>query len=195
MDKKHDQFSLSPLFRRLREMRREQDVLGLIGELGNPAQANGISVRGRAAGYLGQVGGAEAVKPITNLLNDGEEDVRIAAAQALGQLGDAAAVDALIKALSDPSEWVRAVAIGSLGQLGDPSAVPFLLPFLEEGSWMWARAPTLYALLLIDDPAARVAAQRHLSDVPWYLRLGLRQDLRKHRRFVKRRERGRQPTR
>lgn len=57
------------------------------------------------------------------MLEDPDEDVRVAAAEALGRLGDPIAVSALIEHLDDPCRTVRRYAIISLGRLADPRAV------------------------------------------------------------------------
>jgi HEAT repeat protein len=178
-------------YRRLRAMRRSGDVAGLIRELENPFQVGGVSVRGRAAIYLGRLAAAEAAEPLIRVLADDDEYVRGAAAKALGTVGDVRAVEPLLAALRDPSEFVRAHAIGSLGEIGDPRAVPALLPLLEMNSWMWARAPTLYALSLLDHPETRDVVERHRRATPWYRWSAVNRDVRKHRRLERRRARAR----
>ena len=67
-------------------------------------------MRQAAAGALGQIRDARAVKPLIAALRDDYWAVRRAAAEALGQIGDAPAVEPLIAALKDQDRAVRKAA-------------------------------------------------------------------------------------
>lgn len=78
--------------------------------------------RRRAAVQLGKLKAAEAVEPLLELLNDGNDKVCGSAAVALGRIGDARALDPLVETLVDASAYVRAAAARGLGYLGDVMA-------------------------------------------------------------------------
>jgi HEAT repeat protein len=83
------------------------------------------TARALAAGKLADLGAAEAVTPLLDVLRDDRDaHVREEAARALGMLGDPAAVDPLLTALrSDRGDHVREEAAAALGRLGDSRAV------------------------------------------------------------------------
>lgn len=166
----------------LREMRNRRDVEGLIRALEVMDEDRRKPVRAVAARYLGELAAAAAVDPLIALLDDELDTVRTAAATALGRIGERAAVDPLISKLSDPSPWTRARVIGALGEIGDPAAVRFLVPLAGDESWMWVRAPALYALSLIDDPVAQRTVERIVPTEGLYARVALRNAVRKQRR-------------
>lgn len=76
--------------------------------------------RALAAGLLGQLGGAEAVAVLTELLDDSDPEVRAAAARALGMLNHWPAAPALARALRDRAWDVRREAGLALRALGSP---------------------------------------------------------------------------
>jgi HEAT repeat protein/cyclophilin family peptidyl-prolyl cis-trans isomerase len=79
------------------------------------------SLRRRAALALGRIGDPEAALPLTNLLTDSVDSVRVTAAFALGLLEGplpSETLDALVAALDDPVDEVRARAVATLGRKG-----------------------------------------------------------------------------
>jgi HEAT repeat protein len=110
--------------------------------------ARGAVRRARAAEVLGNLGAADAVPRLCELLRDRDADVRVVAARALGRIADAAAAGPLLaatvgarrvppqlvahallrlglaaqseteKALDHPAELVRATAVEVLGLIG-----------------------------------------------------------------------------
>ena len=166
---------------RVKQVAQRRDIDALLAALDSPTRSGILSVRGRAARYLGELRAQRAVPALVALLEDERYDVRLAAARALGRIGDPSAVPALIAALDDPDRGVRMNVAPSLGQIGDPSAVPALERALErETGWVFGRAAIVYALMLIDDPNARRIAARELDAVAWHRRRSLRKALRKH---------------
>ncbi|MEA5545177.1 HEAT repeat domain-containing protein, partial [Limnoraphis robusta CCNP1324] len=84
-----------------------------------------------AASALGNIGNAEAVKPLIAALNDSESDVRSNAASALGNIGNAEAVKPLIAALNDSESDVRSNAASALGNIGDENTLKMLIESWE----------------------------------------------------------------
>lgn len=76
--------------------------------------------------------GSPAISPLTDLLNEGDDDSQAKAALALAQMGDNRAVMPLIMALGDDSVAVRAAAAQALGAFDDPRATTPLLQALED---------------------------------------------------------------
>jgi HEAT repeat protein len=134
-----NQQSIPKEWTRLRQMRKAEDVDGLLRELKNPRETHGEvwgrevtqTIRERAIRELQKLNSPRAVKPIAHLLDDRAAVVRTDAAIALGRLGDPHVGDLLVKALEDPDEMVVGNAARSLGQLHFKSAVPSLLRLLS----------------------------------------------------------------
>jgi HEAT repeat protein len=99
-------------------------------------------VRAKAAFYLGKIGDARAVEPLSQILSYEEvssgkqpreqEKTRQNAAIALGRIGDTRAVEPLIQALGDPKSEVRLSAVRALGEIGDTRAVESLIQALGD---------------------------------------------------------------
>jgi cyclophilin family peptidyl-prolyl cis-trans isomerase/HEAT repeat protein len=86
-------------------------------------------LRRRAALAAGRIGAPEAAVPLTELLEDPEETVRITAALSLGLLDGSLPPEvmaALEAALSDPSEEVRSRVIEALGRKGTEASAETL---------------------------------------------------------------------
>lgn len=177
-----DYTSLREPYKRLKKLKASRDIAGLMSELRSSEHAGGEFVRARAARYLGDLNVTEAVDPLISMLNDGESGVRTSAAIALGQIGSPAAVRPLLRALDDPDPWVKARAIGSLGEIGREEAIPELERLLDDPSWIWVRAPALYALLLIPSDRASEIARVNLAGVAWWKRRALYKDVRRQKR-------------
>ena len=84
-------------------------------------------VRTSAVNRIGYCGRAEAVAPLTGLVDDPAPRVRSMVAYALGRLGHDSAVPALLRLLEDPDRDVRENAVQALGRVGGTSAVDVLL--------------------------------------------------------------------
>jgi len=81
----------------------------------------------RAYVALGEIGDERAVRPLLEILRDGNVDERSMAAEALGRIGSGQAVDLLIEALEDSSSGVCLAAIVALGKMGDErAAIPLI---------------------------------------------------------------------
>jgi HEAT repeat protein len=110
------------------KLKAKGDVQGLIKALDYKED---VQVRLAAAEVLGQIGDAQAVKPLATALKDENKDVRQAAAEALGEIGNAQAVEPLSAALKDKESFVRQVAATSLEKIGDAQAVEPLVAALK----------------------------------------------------------------
>jgi HEAT repeat protein len=86
--------------------------------------------RARAADLLGILGRTDAVPALSNLLRDGDPDVRVVAARALGRIGDPAAAKALLASVASRRRTVpahlAAHALAGLGTAGQPALVSAL---------------------------------------------------------------------
>lgn len=87
------------------------------------------TVRKEAVEALGLLGNKDAIDPIIEILQDPDENIRVAVAGALGQFSDKMAVLPLIDALKDDEWRVVEAAARALGQIGDERAVDPLLDF------------------------------------------------------------------
>ena len=112
----------------------EASVAASIGKLTSPDEA----VRLQAIDQLGARGGkaAEAVAPLTKLLQDSSPKVRAHAARALGEIGAPArpAVAALIKLAKDPDDTVRRQVVKAVMAIhpGPQVTVPLCVKLLED---------------------------------------------------------------
>lgn len=116
----------------------------LIGLAGRKEQANAlipllddpdVRVRYRAIEALGEIAGPgeEARGRIADMLEDGDNNIRLHAALALGKWRDRSALSLLVPGLGDPNPNVRGAAAWSLGNLGDERAIEPLVRALEDG--------------------------------------------------------------
>ena len=125
-------------------VRDKTSRLRLIGLLRDPDP----DVRMDAAGALGRMQVAEAMKPLTgNLENDPDGDVRIEAVKALSKIGSKKAVEPLIRCFKadgypeldqmvDDAEYgacweIQAQALNALGEIGDQRATEPVMEALE----------------------------------------------------------------
>ena len=88
------------------------------------------TIRKEAAQALGQIGDAQATKPLIAILRDENESVRVEAIKALGQIGDPQAVEALIARLKYDSSYVSVAAADALVKIGAP-AVKLLIHAID----------------------------------------------------------------
>lgn len=92
------------------------------------------SLRQSAAWLLGAIGDKRAVKPLINVLNAQEAQVRVIVIAALGDLRDKRAVEPLKQSLNDEDEWIRRAVIISLGQIGEKNTLPVIVSALDDTS-------------------------------------------------------------
>jgi TonB family protein len=111
------------------------------------------AVRRDAANQLGSQRIRPAVKPLLDLLWDGDAGVREAAAFALGQIADPLAVKSLRRVISDKDAGVRAAAAFGLGMAGDESTVEVLSDALGDPD-SEVRGSAVFALGLMHDDGA-----------------------------------------
>jgi|SRR5919108_123645 HEAT repeat protein len=155
----------------------------VVHELANPFEKKGFTLRGRAAGYLGELQAEAAVAALAELATDRVHHARMSAVRALGRIGHPEALPVLTAALDDPT--VRAVAATSLGDIGDASAVPHLVQLLDDPKFI-TRTAAIEGLLRIDDRQGREAAESRLQAEPWFGIFVLSKHLRRHRRRIRR---------
>lgn len=118
---------------RVNELAKREDVRGLIAELESDAEDGTISVRSWAARKLGQLRAREAVVPLSRLIADRDEGVRVTAIVALGSIGDDKAATILRSILTHGASVVmRRVAAEELGRIRDPRAKGALMALLSE---------------------------------------------------------------
>jgi len=84
------------------------------------------SVRSVTAYSLGDLGGVEAVRPLTAALDDPDPLVRLSAATSLYKLGQARALDGILSALGDKNADIRYNAAYILSLLKAPASIPKL---------------------------------------------------------------------
>ena len=103
--------------------------------------------RGRAIYLLGLWRDDETVATIERVVNDLDEEGRIAAASALGRVATPAAMSALERLTADPASDVRRVAINGLGAARTSEAVAVLrrVAANDESDLNRARAAELLA--------------------------------------------------
>jgi HEAT repeat protein len=90
-----------------------------LAKLGKPALPALLSVLSRgpkggrrgAASVLGGIGGPAAIKALTEVLADKDEDLRITALESLAEIGTARCLALLKKYQNDPSENVRETVV------------------------------------------------------------------------------------
>ena len=82
--------------------------------------------RARSAFLLGQIGSPDSVKPLSDLLNDSDRDVRIQAGIALACLGDARGITACATALKESPTWIKLYAVHGLWRTNSPRAMDVL---------------------------------------------------------------------
>lgn len=104
----------------------------------------------RAARWLGQFGGPDALEPLLDALTHADGGVRAAAALALGQLGRPEAVPELCwLLLGDGNSMVREAAAQALGQLGQRAAVQALDEAIKKDAKSKVRKAAIAALAQI----------------------------------------------
>ena len=92
----------------------------------------------------------DVLGPLTELLEESDEDLKIQVAQILGERGDARAVSGLMAALKDPDANVKYHVIEALGKLRAWDAIDALMAVVESRDFFLA-FPALDALMRIGD--------------------------------------------
>ena len=113
--------------------------------------------------------GAEAVKPLIELLRQGTNDKKIAAVNVLGEIGDPAALKPLQNLLRDPDPLVRSAAVYALERAGYREAAPSLIPILKDAARNVRLAAAL-ALGSLGDASAVEPLIKLLNDTDWEIR-------------------------
>lgn len=129
---------------------------------------------------LGQIGrdAPQTLVPVTDLLSDGDPEIRAQAAKVLGEAKLAAAADRLNALLADPEPRVRLFAALAVGKLGLPASIPAIVDFLranDNGDPILRHAGVM-ALTWINDPPATL---RFADDSSAAVRLGVLLTLRR----------------
>lgn len=106
----------------------------------------------QAMAALGKSEDPRAVRPLTDLLNDSDPEIRLSATTALGRLKSGRPVDELIRRLRDPGEReaTREQAAVALAAIRSTGALRGLREFVADES---------------EDPRVRVFAERLLDGV------------------------------
>lgn len=145
----HTQSSVSDLVRGLRsnEPRTRKHAAKALGRLGHAVEHampalllaagdNRWDVRADAVWAIGKIApgsqAVDAVRVLTNALEDPSDRVRWSAAWSLARLGPAAeaAVPALIERLKDPTRKIRASAVSALRKVASQSSHDVIIPAL-----------------------------------------------------------------
>jgi quinoprotein glucose dehydrogenase len=132
---------------------------------------------------IGQVSRTQrgALRHLTGLLADKDDEVRAQAAKVLGDSKRPEFYPAVAKALEDPSPRVRFFAAYGAGKLGGKDAIKPLLKLLEENDNKdaYLRHAAVMGLVQTDDVEGINAAAKHASPA---VRLGVLLALRRHQR-------------
>jgi HEAT repeat protein len=115
-------------------------------------RSTGIKTRAMAAKRLGELKYADAVYPLTKVLNDHDASVRMNAIWALGQIGGERTVKPLIGVLGSKEAADRKLAAEALGKVKDARGVTPLIAVLNDGNAAVAGAAA-NALIAIGRPA------------------------------------------
>ncbi|MBN1314078.1 MAG: HEAT repeat domain-containing protein [Anaerolineales bacterium] len=93
-------------------------------------------VKAAAIICLGQIGEKQAVEPLINILDSGEDGLLFVTISALGEIGDPSAIDYLIKYLDADSLLIPQTAAKGLGKFGAAAkkALPALIDLAERGN-------------------------------------------------------------
>jgi HEAT repeat protein len=105
---------------------------GLISQAIRRLSSRSSETRISAAFELADFGDKRAVRPLSELLNDPDPEVRRAVCAALGEIHDPSSVPFLVKRLKDADANVRMAAAESLGRINDKSSVTALLRSLTD---------------------------------------------------------------
>ena len=113
--------------------------------------------------------GAEAVRPLTEIIQDTASEKRIAAVNVLGNINDPAVQKPLQTALRDTDPLVRTAAAYALAQASCTTAIPSILPALKDHERNVRLAAAL-ALGKLGDPQCVPALIQLLNDRDWEVR-------------------------
>ena len=101
-------------------------------------QADNHKERQHAAQLLSQFDDVEAIKALSNAMNDGSVIVARTATLSLGKIGGDGVTESLLAGLEHQSLWVQKAAVEALGKAGVQSVAPHLVITLAD--------PNLHAL-------------------------------------------------
>jgi len=112
-----------------------------------------------------QIGGAETVGSVKELLRAEESTLRNSAIEIIESIGEIS-VPELLPMLKDPDKDVRKFAVDILGNIGHKSAIPALEPLADDPD-VNVRAATVEALGKIGDPRGLNILMKALDDKEW----------------------------
>jgi HEAT repeat protein len=157
------------------DQREIERAMREIVAIGSPAVSYLIDIlngddrflRRLAAGMLGEIGDAQAIEPLIEILADEEgekEEVPEAASWALAQMG-ADALPALMAALENLSDnsMKRAYCAEALGKIADPNSISSFVKLLDDSNAQ-VRIEALLALGKLGDNSAVPKIAERLSD-------------------------------
>jgi HEAT repeat protein len=122
-----------------------------------------LDARCRAVEALGQIGSSLAVRPLVELLDDGEGPLQSEVIKALGRIGGPASIEALVQILNGRDALMYFKVSTALVRIGRP-ALPGLIRLLKEHPNPDARRCAAAALGQIGDASAVPALIDALTD-------------------------------
>lgn len=131
---------------------RLPEALPLLERAYDAEEADAFGVKAAVAAALGELGTADAARPLARILADPDYWVRRRAAEALGRIPGGEAARTLVNALQDRDVRVRAEAVKALG--GHPDQLPRVVEALRDADPRVVAA-ALEALDAADAPQAR----------------------------------------
>ncbi len=127
---------------------RELDEIGqrALPVLVDALQSDDLSQRATAVRLLGDFRQGNGALPLSRMVDDSKEQLRILAAVAVAQIGDERAAGPLARVTEDSDPTIREIAVWALGGVGGDVAIKKLIEILAKGqSW---REQALAALSL-----------------------------------------------
>ncbi len=148
-------------------------VTALCESLLNDAEVN---VRYQSAVSLGELGRADAVSVLSQVLGKDEEWVQFAAIEALLKIGDSSVVDKMIEASDNGSEFISAIVVDALGQMGGLRAIPRLFRRLNNASPALRNKILKSLVILAGDMFFSFVPEKDREQVYEYLLVALQDD-------------------
>jgi HEAT repeat protein len=118
----------------------------------------------------GEMGIAEAIDKLLEMLDDSAWQVRHATLEALGNLKEKRAVEPLVKHLDDENWRIRQGAAFALGYIGDERAVPCLLKKLQFDEDWRVRQAAAASFKSMKDKRALPVLLDALGDSEWHIK-------------------------
>ncbi len=135
---------------------RELDAIGqrALPVLIDALSAQDVGQRMLAVRLLGDMRQGNAALPLSRMVDDPKESLRMPAAIAVAQIGDPRGGGPLIRVTKDDNPAMRELATWALGAVGGPSAAAELIRILNEGQSWREQVMAAISLGRIGSPAA-----------------------------------------